>query len=74
MEHNRWNAFHFLNGWKYAEVKEKEIKEHNCLMPLENFTEIKMQKTAIYDIYSFLRLPIYLAEVGCAIVSIKNDA
>ena len=74
MEHNRWNAFHFLNGWKYGEVKEKEIKEHNCLMPLENFTEIKMQKTAIYDIYSFLRLPIYLAEVGCTIVPIKNDA
>ena len=45
MEHNRWNAYHYLNGWKYEEylnVKplkddKKSIKLHNCLMPLEDF-------------------------------------
>ena len=73
MEHNRWNAFHYLNGWKYSETKNKDKKEHDCLMPLENFKDDKLRITVIYDIYSFLYLPNYLAEAGYEIVSLNNE-
>ena len=72
MEHNRWNAYHYLNGWKYAKIKAKIIKEHNCLLPLADFKELEMQKKVNNDIYSFLNLPDYLAEVGYKIVPIKS--
>ncbi len=38
-EHNRWNAFHYLNGWKYAKETEKNIKLHNCLLPYDSLSE-----------------------------------
>lgn len=38
-EHNRWNAHHFLNGWKYNELTIKEKKFHNCLIPYSELTE-----------------------------------
>ena len=89
MEHNRWNAYHFLNGWKYEaeevytkpidkeekkdlKAKRKSKKKHECLIPLKDFTEIDMQKTVKYDIYSFLHLPDYLAEAGYLIVPWKK--
>lgn len=71
MEHNRWNAYNFANGWKYSENKAKEIKEHNCLIPLKDFATTDMQKTVKYDIISFLFLPYYLSEVGYAIVPLE---
>ncbi len=45
MEHNRWDAYHFLNGWEYKHyLNEKPLKEqmksiklHNCLLPIEEF-------------------------------------
>ncbi len=64
MEHNRWNAYHFLNGWQYSKVKAKEIKQHDCLIPLEEFEEIKMKQSVLYDIHSFLYIPYYLTEAG----------
>lgn len=38
-EHNRWNAFHFLNGWKYAVETDKSIKLHNCLLQYDSLSE-----------------------------------
>jgi hypothetical protein len=45
MEHNRWNAYHYLNAWEYEEYlnlnsikkEKKEKKLHNCLIPIEEF-------------------------------------
>ncbi|MFP4487128.1 MAG: RyR domain-containing protein, partial [Campylobacterales bacterium] len=63
-EHERWNSFHYLNGWEYADVKDKSKKLHNCLKPIEEFKEPELQITILYDAYSILYLPNYLANAG----------
>jgi hypothetical protein len=68
-EHNRWNAFHYINDWSYNPVKNKAKKEHNCLKSLKDFHEKDLQLTVIYDIYAILYLPNYLAESGFEIVN-----
>jgi len=70
VEHNRWMAYHYLNGWEYSQIKNKAKKEHNCLIPLENFNNDAMKKAVIYDMYSFLYLPNYLAEAGYEMIPI----
>jgi len=72
MEHNRWTTHHYLEGWKYKDKKSKEKKEHNYLKPLSEFKEKSMQLTIIYDMYSFLYLPNYLAEAGYKIEQIET--
>ena len=73
MEHNRWNTYHYLNGWKHAEEKVKPKKEHDCLLALKDFDKDSIQITVIYDIYSFLYLPNYLAETGYKIVEYNKN-
>ncbi len=63
-EHNRWNAFHYLNGWVYNEIKSKPKKEHDCLLPLYEFDKAELQLTVIYDMYAILYIPNYLANAG----------
>ncbi len=72
-EHNRWNAFHYLNGWIFSEVKSKPKKQHDCLKPLANFDEPELQLTVIYDIYSILYMPNYLANAGFQIVEFEGN-
>lgn len=67
-EHNRWNAFHYLNGWRYNEIKSKPKKEHDCLMPLTEFQKPELQLTVIYDMYAILYIPNYLANAGYEII------
>lgn len=73
MEHNRWSAYHYLNGWEYSKVKIKENKEHDCLKSLDYFKKDNLKITVIYDIYSFLYLPNYLAEAGYEIVELHKS-
>jgi len=60
-EHKRWMAYHFLNGWEYSNKKDKSKKLHNCLVELKEFDDEQRKMTIIYDIYSYLYLPNYLA-------------
>ena len=71
-EHNRWNAFHYLNGWSYDKVKSKPKKKHDCLLPLAEFKKPELQLTVIYDIYAILYIPNYLANAGYKIIT-KED-
>jgi hypothetical protein len=64
MEHNRWNAYHYLNGFRYSKTKDKDKKLHNCLLPLKEFDTEIAKESIIFDIYSFMYLPNYLAEAG----------
>ena len=83
MEHNRWNTYHILNGWEYKHYlnektlkkQMKEIKLHNCLLPIEEFRITKfidddtlrdqeLTKLIEWDIYSFMYIPNYLSEAG----------
>ncbi|SFV57830.1 hypothetical protein MNB_SV-14-1318 [hydrothermal vent metagenome] len=63
-EHNRWNAFHYLNGWEYRSELNKDAKEHNCLQPLENFDNNDIKNTYQYDMASVYYIPEYLARSG----------
>jgi len=67
-EHNRWNSFHYLQGWVYHIKKDKDLKQHNCLKPLELFNEDHLLITIIYDIYAIVYIPNYLANSGWAII------
>ncbi len=62
IEHNRWNVYHQLNGWIYGE-KDKVNKVHNCLKPLKEF-EDTIKPTILYDLYTILYIPNYLAGTG----------
>jgi hypothetical protein len=71
MEHNRWNAFHYLNGWEYKpyfnEPKEsknrmKAIKLHNCLLPIEEFKNtyfVKEQERHASELVKLIEWDIY---------------
>lgn len=39
MEHNRWCADKWLNGWTYAERRNDEAKQHNDLRPYHKLSE-----------------------------------
>ncbi len=71
-EHERWNAFHYLQGWRHAPKTDKRKKEHACLKPLHEFVEPELQLTILYDIYAILYIPNYLAAAGYAVVSLEE--
>ena len=67
-EHNRWNAFHYLNGWNYNSQRNDDAKEHDCLQPIESFDTDAKKETYQYDIQALLFMPYYLAYSGFEIV------
>ena len=67
-EHNRWNAFQYLNGWDYHHQRNKDAKEHDCLQPLEDFDTDAVKKTYQYDMASVYYIPEYLARGGFEIL------
>jgi len=83
-EHNRWNAFHYLRGFKYGEKKYEQAKIHNCLKPIENFVDVTEKVSADgtkngtlkqlyqYDLHSVVYIPLYLAHTGYQILPISK--
>ncbi len=69
-EHNRWNTYHYLNGWKYNKIKNKQAKEHDCLIPLEKFDKDHLKTTVIFDIYSIVYIPNLLASAGVELIEL----
>lgn len=65
-EHERWNAYHYINGWEYidAEKKDKDKKLHHCLKQISKFDKDYLKMTFLYDVYSILYIPNYLANAG----------
>lgn len=47
-EHDRWNAFHIVNNWRYGEVKDEAMKTHDCLLSWEMLKD-KKAETLKYD-------------------------
>jgi len=68
-EHNRWNAFHYLNGWEHNPNRNEKAKEHPCLLPLEQFSDT-IKHNYQYDLASVYYIPQYLAFAGFEIVEI----
>jgi len=69
-EHNRWNAFHYLNGWEYSIRRDDTIKKHPCLLPFSEFTTKEQKDTYKYDVSAVLNIPIYLAYAGYELVDL----
>ena len=58
-EHNRWNAFHILNNWRYGSSKNERLKTHDCLLSWENLEKfrpdtIKYDYKNIYDLAEYI--------------------
>ena len=68
-EHNRWCAFHYLNGWEYNAMRNDDAKEHHCLQPFKNFTTNEAKETYRYDLASVYFIAVYVARAG---FEIKN--
>ncbi|MEA2029897.1 MAG: hypothetical protein U9N49_13125, partial [Campylobacterota bacterium] len=66
-EKNRWNAHHYLNGWRYNSNKNKALKQHDCLLPFEDMLP-HTKFTVLYDIYTIVYLPNILATIGYQII------
>lgn len=61
LEHQRWNAFHLVNGWTKLEKakvgantrQDEKAKQHACITTLEGLTELReKQANALIDEYA----------------------
>jgi len=68
IEHQRWNAFHYLNGWRYAPVRDDNKKLHNCLTSWDSLTEKDKQK----DRDTIINIPQILEEGGYQMVKLMT--
>lgn len=71
-EHNRWNAYHYLNGWEYDANRDDKVKRHNCLLPLSEFSTNEQKGTYKYDVKSVLNIPTFLAHAGYELVYLER--
>ena len=53
MEHRRWNAYHYINGWKHSDIydKDKEHKLHPCLINTSSLEKLPKAKDFKIDYY-----------------------
>jgi voltage-gated potassium channel Kch len=56
-EHNRWNAFHVLNNYRYG-IKDERKRTHDCLLNWDELTSKKFDtlKYDYYNIYQMLEI------------------
>jgi len=64
MEHNRWNAHLWINGWKYGEKRDDKRKLHTDLVPYHLLSDPVKQ----YDRDAIMNLPMLLNSLGFKIV------
>ena len=65
IEHRRWMAERFLDGWQYGATRNDQQKLHPDLVPWEELDESTQQ----YDREPVKQIPTLLANVGLQIVS-----
>jgi hypothetical protein len=46
MEHRRWCADHLISGYRHEPVKRKLEKAHPCLVPWDDLTQVRDERTA----------------------------
>jgi hypothetical protein len=53
MEHRRWNAYHYINGWKSKDIydKDAEHKLHPCLVNTSDLENLPKAKDFKIDYY-----------------------
>jgi len=48
MEHRRWNAYHYINGWIYGEKRNNDFKIHTCLVDTKELENLPQDKQDYY--------------------------
>ena len=58
IEHLRWNAFHYINGWDYSKQRDDAKKLHHCLVDFEKLSleDQKKDEPALTKIPIFTQL------------------
>lgn len=64
IEHARWAADRYLDGWRYAPVRDNALKHHPQLIPYEALTEPMKD----LDRFAVRGLPVLLARQGLGIL------
>ena len=84
VEHNRWNAFHILNGWKKREIptyatekikKDTATKEHPCLVKWDDLDNVSKNHKHDYksdDVETVMRIGDMLEEVDIKVGYIQD--
>jgi len=56
VEHLRWNAFHYANGWDFSKDRDDSKKLHHCLVSFEKLTKEEQIKDepALLEIPNFI--------------------
>lgn len=57
IEHNRWMAHRYINGWDFGQVRDDNLKLHPSLIPWEILSESEKQK----DRDTILRIKLLLS-------------
>jgi hypothetical protein len=60
LEHDRWSQDKIAAGWTYAPVRNDSAKQHDCLVPWSELSEVEREK----DRDAVRNIPGILAEVG----------
>jgi hypothetical protein len=58
-EHNRWNAFHVLDNWRYGERKSEWLRTHDCLLDWPTLAE-RQAEFIRYDYQIVYQIPLSL--------------
>ena len=48
MEHRRWNAYHYINGWIHGEKRNNDFKIHTCLVDTKKLEELPQKEQDYY--------------------------
>ena len=46
IEHIRWNRYHFMNNWDYAEKRDNPNRKHHLLVPFDTLSAVEQEKDA----------------------------
>lgn len=68
MEHNRWSAHLWINGWRYGKVRNDEKKIHTDLIPYNELSDAVKQ----YDRDAIVNLPLLLENIGYKVIKLAT--
>jgi hypothetical protein len=46
IEHIRWDRYHFMNNWDYAQKRDNAGRKHHLLVPFDSLSSLEQEKDA----------------------------
>ena len=69
IEHNRWCWERRLNGWTYNEIRNNDLKHHNCLVAYDELPPHEQEKDRIMVRF----IPALLVDIGYRAVKVSPE-